>query len=154
MSVKTELLGQIRAELRTRLERLTTAARESHAAATDADSKAESKYDTRNLEASYLARGQAKQVDELAEAVRIFDTLALPDFDITAPIDAGALVEVDQDGETSFYLLAPTGGGLVVEHLGCELTVLTPESPLYQRLRGLSTGDSLDRPALMVTEVC
>jgi len=154
MSAKSELIEQIRAELRARLERLSHAAREAHAAATDVGSKAESKYDTRNLEESYLAKGQARNVEETADQVRIFEAWSPPDFEITSPIDAGALVEVDLNGDTAFYLLAPTAGGMTAEHLGCELTVLTPESPLYQKLRGLSTGDSLDRPSLMITEVC
>nr|MCU0749472.1 hypothetical protein [Akkermansiaceae bacterium] len=97
--MKTALLEQIRTELRSRLERLSRAAMEAHAAATDPGSKAEGKYDTRSLEASYLAVGQAKQVDELAEAVRIFDALVLPDFDMDDRIDAGALVEAEVNEE-------------------------------------------------------
>lgn len=154
MSLKSELVERIRAELRARLERLTGAAKEAHAAATDPGSKAESKYDTRNLEASYLAKGQARQVEEVAAALRIFETLVLPEFGIDDAIDAGALVEVDLNGETAFFLLAPVGGGMTVEHLDGELTVLTPESPMHQRLIGLRTGDSLESPALLVTEVC
>ncbi|OYV05278.1 MAG: hypothetical protein CFE26_12420 [Verrucomicrobiales bacterium VVV1] len=153
MSQKSELVERIRTELRARFDRLTGAAKDAHAAATDPGSKAESKYDTRNLEASYLAKGQARQVEELAEAVRIFETLALPEFGIEDAIDAGALVEVDLNGETASFLLAPVGGGMTLEHLGGELTVLTPESQMYQRLIGLRMGDSLESPALLVTEV-
>ena len=153
MSLKSELVERIRAELRARFERLSGAAKDAHAAATDPGSKAESKYDTRNLEASYLAKGQARQVEELAEAVRIFETLVLPEFGIEDPIDAGALVEVDLNGETAFFLLAPVGGGMTLDHQGGELTVLTPESPMYRRLIGLRTGDSLESPTLLVTEV-
>jgi len=153
MSQKSELVERIRVELRARFDRLTGAAKDAHAAATDPGSKAESKYDTRNLEASYLAKGQARQVEELAEAVRIFETLMLPEFGIEDPIDAGALVEVDLNGETVFFLLAPVGGGMTLDHEGGELTVLTPESPMYQSLIGLRMGDSLESPALLVTEV-
>lgn len=154
LSGKAEVLAAIRGKLRERFERLVSAAKDAHAAATDADSKAESKYDTRTLEASYLATGQARQVEELAEALRIFEVLQLPDFEIDAAIDAGALVEVDQDGETMFYLLAPEAGGMVIEYLGGELTVLTPESPLYRKLCGLHVGDMLEQPALIITEIC
>ena len=154
MTLKSKLLDRIRAELRAQFDRLTGAARDAHAAATDPGSKAESKYDTRNLEASYLAKGQARQVEEVAEAVRIFDSLVLPDFGIDDPIDAGALVEVDLNGGTAFFLLAPVGGGMTLDHFGAELTVLTPESPMYQCLLGLRTGDSHDSPALTITEVC
>ena len=114
--MKSDILTRIRAELRARLDRLSKAAFEAHAAATDPGSKAEGKYDTRSLEASYLAAGQARQVDELAESVRVFETLSLPDFAIDDEIDAGALVEVELNGETQFFLLVPTSGGLVIVH--------------------------------------
>lgn len=153
MSLKAELVERIRVELRSRFERLSGAARDAHAAATDPGSKAESKYDTRNLEASYLAKGQARQVEELADSVRIFESLVLPDFGIEDPIDAGALVEVELNGDTAFFLLAPVGGGMTLDHFGSELTVLTPDSPMYQRLIGLRMGDSLESPALWISEV-
>ena len=151
--MKSALLAQIRADLRTQLERLTKAAFEAHAAATDPGSKAEGKYDTRSLEASYLAAGQARQVDELAETLRIFEGLTLADFAMEDGIDAGALVEADLAGETGFYLLVPSSGGRVVSHEGREITLLTPASGLYQRLLGLRVGDTLDAPLLQVTEV-
>ena len=126
---------------------------DAHAAATDPGSKAEGKYDTRSLEASYLAVGQARQVDELAEAVRIFDGLALPDFGANDPIDAGALVEVELAGEVSWFLLVPASGGLEVSHEGREITLLTPASTLYQKLVGLAVGDALEAPPMKVTGV-
>jgi hypothetical protein len=152
-AMKSALLEKIRQELRAQLERLSKAALDAHAAATDPGSKAESKYDTRSLEASYLAVGQAKQVVDAAEAIRIFENLTLPDFGIDDAIDFGALVETDMDGETNWFLLAPASGGLMVQHDGLEITLLTPESGLYGKLVGLKTGDFLDSPALMVTEV-
>lgn len=151
--MKSRLLEQIRAELRANLERLAKAAQDAHAAATDPGSKAESKYDTRNLEASYLAAGQARQVDELAESVRVFDALTLPDFGADDVIDAGALVEAELNDETVFFLLVPTAGGTVVEHDGMEVTLLTPESPLYRKLVGMSYGDELEIPALRISDV-
>ncbi len=151
--MKADILEKIRTELRAKLDRLSRAALEAHAAATDPGSKAESKYDTRNLEASYLASGQARQVEDLAEAVRIFSTLSLPEFAMDDAIDAGALVEVDLEDEPRFFLLAPAGGGLTLSHEGMEITLLTPDSPLYRGLLGLKVGDTLERPPLMVTEV-
>ncbi|MES2924778.1 MAG: hypothetical protein V4819_24705 [Verrucomicrobiota bacterium] len=151
--MKSELLTQIRTELRARLDRLSKAAFEAHAAATDPGSKAEGKYDTRSLEASYLAAGQARQVDELAESVRVFETLSLLDFEMDDEIDAGALVEVELNGETLWFLLVPASGGLVIAHEGLEVTLLTPDSALYRKLVGMRVGESLDAPKLRVTEV-
>ena len=151
--MKDRLLDAIRTELRTRFERLTQAAKDSHAAATDPGSKAESKYDTRSLEASYLAAGQAKQVEDLARDVTTFESLRWSEFSMDDPIDAGALVEVDLNGESQWFLLAPAAGGVTLEWEDREITLLTPASALYQRLLGLRMGDSLDDPALFVSEV-
>lgn len=151
--MKQRLLEKIRSDLRDRLERLSKAAMEAHAAATDPGSKAESKYDTRNLEASYLAVGQAKQVDELAAAVRIFEALALPDFGPEDEVDAGALVEAELNGENVFFLLVPAAGGTELEYDGMEITLLTPESPLYRKLMGMRQGDELEMPKLRISEL-
>jgi len=151
--MKDQLLDAIRAELRANFDRLSQAARDSHAAATDPGSKAESKYDTRSLEASYLAAGQAKQLEDVARDVASFETLRLPGFGADDAIDAGALVEVDLDGESQWFLLVPAAGGVALEWEGREITLLTPASALYQRLLGLHMGDSLDDPSLFVSEV-
>ncbi|MES2441077.1 MAG: transcription elongation factor GreAB [Verrucomicrobiota bacterium] len=151
--MKSRLLDQIRAELRANLERLAKAAYEAHAAATDPGSKAESKYDTRNLEASYLAAGQARQVDDLAASLRTFESLTLPDIPPGHPIEAGALVHARLHGQPARFLLVPTAGGMEILHDGQEITLLTPESPLYQKLLGLLPGDTLDTPPLTVTRV-
>jgi len=151
--MKSALLELIRSELRQRLDRLSKAAMEAHAAATDPGSKAEGKYDTRSLEASYLASGQAKQVDELAAAVRTFEVLSLPDYAADEPVDAGALVEAELAGETVYFLLVPAAGGLEISCEGCEVTLLTPASPLYQKLLGRTIGDRLDAPKMLITEV-
>ena len=110
--MKDRLLDAIRAELRARFDRLTRAAKDAHAAATDPGSKAESKYDTRSLEASYLAAGQARQLEDLARDLGLFDAVTLPAFAIDDPVDAGALVEADLHGESTWFLLAPAAGGL------------------------------------------
>ena len=62
--------------LATELEGYARSARAAHAEATDEQSKAENKYDTRGLEASYLAHGQSRQAAETAEALEQFAALA------------------------------------------------------------------------------
>jgi hypothetical protein len=151
--MKAELLEKIRIEMKGRLERLARAAMDAHAAATDPDSKAEGKYDTRSLEASYLAAGQARQVDELAEAVRIFEAFTPQDFSMDDPIGMGALVEADIRGESSLLLLVPAAGGMVLDMGGEEITLLTPASSLYQKLLGMRAGDFLEELELLVIEV-
>ncbi len=151
--MKSEILERIRAELRANLERLTRVARDAHEAATDPGSKAEGKYDTRSLEASYLAAGQGRQVAELGEALRIFEGLALPDFGAGDEIDAGALVEVEMAAGREGFLLVPAAGGMSVVLDGVEITLLTPATPLYQRLLGMMAGDRLDQPPLRISRI-
>jgi hypothetical protein len=134
-------------------QRMLDAAKDTSAAATDPESKAEGKYDTRGLEASYLAAGQGEQVAALAEALQSLEPSAFPPFPADSEIAPGALVETESDGEKSYFLLAPKGGGLSSEHSGCEVTILTPEAPLRQKLLGLKAGDRIDRPDLKITRV-
>ena len=149
--MKALLLESIREELRAQLLRLTQAAQEAHAAATDAGSKAESKYDTRNLEASYLASGQAKQVEELAEALRLFEAF---DVSFVAPVDGIAMGSLVETSDGSWFLLAPSAGGLEITCEGREVTVLTPSSPLYQKLLGKKLGDAIDGSSRVIAAMC
>ncbi len=153
--MKSDLIETIRAELRARLERMAKAARAAHEAATDPGSKAESKYDTRSLEESYLATGQARQFKELAATLAVFENLALRDFSSDEEIDAGALVETGRvgSGEVSHFLMAPSSGGMEVVHGGKEITLLSPDSPLYQKLMGLRQGETLEDPPLEIRRV-
>ena len=73
---KNALIAKIIEQLTAELELFAKAARASHAEATHEQSKAESKYDTRGLEASYLARGQSRQLAETEQAIKQFEMLA------------------------------------------------------------------------------
>ncbi|MES2997681.1 MAG: transcription elongation factor GreAB [Verrucomicrobiota bacterium] len=141
--MKHDLRDLVGAELRARLRVLETAARDARAAATDPGSKAESKYDTRSLEASYLAAGQAKQIAELTEIAGVLEKFEFRDFPMEEPAGPGALVAVSRDDETTWFLLVPVGGGLTVEWNGREVTLLSPASPMSGELTGKHSGESL-----------
>lgn len=151
--MKAELLESICVEMRRRLDVLARAAKDAHAAATDPGSKAEGKYDTRSLEASYLASGQARQVEEMASALQRLESTDLPEFGPADPVGAGALVDVILGGESCYFLLSPVAGGMELQYEGRELTLLTPESPLYQKMLGLEVGDELEQPPLRVVSI-
>jgi transcription elongation GreA/GreB family factor len=131
---KAQLLKQIVASLSESLEVLDKAARASHAEATHESSKAENKYDTRGLEAAYLAGGQARQAKEILDSIRIYQSLAVKNFVRGDPIDLTALVELDSDGTRAWYFIGPRNGGLEIQFQRNEVTVITPQSPLGQNL--------------------
>ncbi len=116
------------------------AARASHAEATHESSKAESKYDTRGLEAAYLAGGQARQAKEIMDSIELYRALPVRDFGSKEPIDLTALVELDVDGARALYFIGPRNGGLEIESNPKEITVITPQSPLGQHLMGKKPG--------------
>jgi hypothetical protein len=142
---KRALVQKIVAKLTSELEVYFRAAQASRAEATHEQSKAESKYDTRGLEASYLARGQSKQAGELESAIEEFGKLDARKFAAGESIDIGALVELEVAGEKSFYFLGPRAGGTEVEHNEKEILVITPQSPLGSQLMEKKQGD---RPQL------
>lgn len=118
------------------------AARAAHAEATHEQSRAENKYDTRGLEASYLARGQSRQAAEIEASIAEFQKLPRLDF-AGKPIDIGALVELANGRERTFYFIGPRAGGTEVIHEEQEVLVITPQSPLGQQLVGRKQNDKL-----------
>ncbi len=117
------------------------AAQFARAEATHEQNKAENKYDTRGLEASYLARGQSQQAAELDAAIIEFEKLSAKNFSADAIVAVGALVELELGGEKNFYFLGPRAGGTEVIHDKKEILVITPQSPLGKQLAGKKSGD-------------
>ena len=137
---KAQLIKLIITSLRDSVDVLEKAARASHEEATHESSRAESKYDTRGLEAAYLAGGQARQAKEILDSVKAYEALVITNFAPGAPIQLTALVELDTDGTHSTYFIGPRNGGLEIQHRRKEIMVITPQSPLGQNLMGRQAG--------------
>jgi len=137
---KAVLIRKIVARLHENFTVLEKAARASHAEATHESSKADNKYDTRGLEASYLARGQSRQAKEILEAIKSYEALPTRGFVPGEPIALTALVRMEANDTRSTYFIGPTSGGLEIEHHGEEIMVITPQSPLGQNLMGKKEG--------------
>jgi transcription elongation GreA/GreB family factor len=137
---KRKVIATIIARLREDLALYHKAALAARAEATHEQSKAENKYDTRGLEASYLARGQSKQAAEIEQAIAQFEKLVPRDFGPTDPIDTGALVELQSSREKTLYFIGPRAGGTEVIFEKREVLVITPESPLGTQLLGKKQG--------------
>ena|SRR5688572_1503586 len=118
-------------------------ARAARAEAIDEQSKAENKYDTRGLEASYLAQGQSRQALEVMQGIQLYGALPLREFGPGEPIELGALVEIDERGTRSFYFIGPRAGGTEVQCEGEAVLVITAQSPIGQELVGRKEGDEL-----------
>lgn len=140
---KAALVQKIISQLSAELEASLQSARAAHAEATDEQSKAENKYDTRGLEASYLAKGQSRQAAETRDAIVQFSNLELRSFSESDAIDVGALVELETKAGRILYFLGPSAGGTEITVSKTEVWVITPQSPLGQLLLGEKQGARL-----------
>lgn len=137
----------LRAELLQALNGALETARAAHAAAvagaTDDEARPENDKDTRGLEQSYLARGQAQRVAELEAAVSEVGALALRAFGAGDRVAIGALVTVEEEGREHRFFIAPHGGGT---QLAGAAQVVTPLSPLGRALLGRRVDDEVEVP--------
>jgi hypothetical protein len=134
-----QLLPLIEEEIRVLQKSLDSASE----AATHPESKPENKYDTRGLEASYLAGAQRERLQELKSALHFLQNMPLRDFVEDDRIAPTALVELEQDGKLSLYFILPLGAGFNLEWEGQPVLVLTPQAPLGQLLMNKEVGDTV-----------
>lgn len=134
-ALREELLALLEATLAT----LEAAHADARAGATHEQAKPENDKDTRALEQSYLARGQAMRIETLKAGLAALGTTSLASSDVAR---AGCLVEAeDDDGQPIAFFLAPEGGGT---RLKGGVQVVTPASPLGAALVGKRAGDEVE----------
>lgn len=110
----------------------------------DSEFKAESKWDTRSIEAGYLAGAQKVRVDELEMDVKMIEELSEENHEKKDSIAIGSLVEIDLNGNTKKYFIAPTAGGTMINIEGEVLLVISVFSPIGNAVIDLSDGDTFE----------
>lgn len=140
---KSKIIKELILKLEDNLEKLILSAKEAHEAATNEESKAENKYDTRGLEASYLAGAQAKRSADLGLAIDQLKKTRLSLFDKDDAIQLTALIKtfLNDENEKIFFIL-PYGGGQKIIFDHTEIQIITPESPIGQLFIEKHVGDS------------
>ena len=141
---KKKLVQEFIRQLEKEVALLKAAALATHEAATNEESQPENQYDTRALEASYLAGAQAQRVAEVHEVIEIFKTHFFRDFAPQDPIDLTALVKIELNGKKNMVFILPKGGGVNLEYEQGRVQIITPHSALGETLMGLSVGESAD----------
>jgi transcription elongation GreA/GreB family factor len=136
--LKEELTKLLASDLATR-ERAHKAAREG---ATHEEAKPENDKDTRALEASYLARGEAVRVEEIRASLAEVQSMQLRATREGEPVALGAIVLAEENGESLILWLAPHGGGNRLADGAVQ--IVTPKSPLGRALIGKRAGDECE----------
>ena len=138
---KKSLIVKFTQHLEAEYAALKQAALTTHDAAIGDESRPENQYDTRALEASYLAGAQDKRVAEIGEVLAQFQNMKFKDFGAKDPIAITALVRIEVDGKQNMILILPKGGGESVDHESTHVQIVTPNSSLREAIVGLQVGE-------------
>ena len=138
--ILAELIGKMKHEML----QLESAAKANKEFATDQEFKAESKYDTRSLEASYLASAEAKRVEDLKLEIQMLEDIDLKYAEKSEEICIGSLIHLRFSGQDRVYFLIPTSGGTLLQIAGQSILVVSVFSPLGDAVLGLKAGDQFE----------
>ena len=139
---KKKLIAGLLEKIENDLQVLKAAAKAAYTEATHEESKPENQYDTRALEASYLAGAQSKRITDTEELLVLYKHVEPKNFTEKDPISATALVEAEFNGKRNFYFVLSKGGGITVNFEGKKIQVITPSSPVGGAMLGLKVGDT------------
>ena len=139
---KKLIINDLVARLQKELKEVEEAVASARELATHSESKQEGKYDTRSIEAGYLAGAQAKRVEELK-----LDIQMLEDLDIESKADQlqlGSLGLIRHNKAEKFYFLSSTAGGTIVDVNGQGILIISVFSPIGDAAIGMKVGDSFE----------
>lgn len=136
--IVNDLVARLQKELK-EVEEAVASARE---LATHSESKQEGKYDTRSIEAGYLAGAQAKRAEEIKLDIQMLD-----DLDIESKanqLQLGSLGLIRHNKAEKFYFLSSTAGGTIVDVNGQGVLIISVFSPIGDAAIGMKIGDSFE----------
>jgi transcription elongation GreA/GreB family factor len=142
--LKRELCDHVAAELSAREQSHRSAVQ----SATHEEAKPENDKDTRALEQTYFARGEAMRAQELREALAQVQAMSTRPWRPEEPVAIGALVTTEESAGAGreaarvIAWLAPYGGGARLD--GGTVQVVTPKSPFGRALLGRRAGDETE----------
>lgn len=141
---KRALFTQLIEGLREQLAVVQASAADAASSATHEEAKPENQYDTRGLEASYLAGAQAGRAADLERRISALSQLELQSYSGADRIALCALITLeDEEGGQRRLLIAPEGGGVKLASPEGPVVVVSPSAPLARALIGKSVGDEI-----------
>lgn len=142
--MKQKLLTELIDKMKTEMHELEAAAKSNKDFATDQEFKAESKYDTRSLEASYLASAEMSRVEDLKLDIQMLEEVDLKISQTSSEVCIGSLVELSHKEQVRSYFLIPTAGGTLMNVDGKAVLVVSVFSPLGDAVLGLKVGEEFE----------
>ena len=138
--IKSLVLGQLKDQQAILFKAVQTAAE----ATTHTEAKQEGKYDTRAIEASYLAGAQAERLADLDQKIATLERLPVTG-NQGAKVKITSLICVeDEDSEKRWYMILPGAAGINITLHSTDVTILSPESKLGTELLGKSLDEEVE----------
>ncbi|MBP9681286.1 MAG: GreA/GreB family elongation factor [Bacteriovorax sp.] len=138
---KKIVLDSLLENLRRELAEVEAAAHSAKDLATQDDLKSEGKYDTRAIEASYLASAQLKRVEEIKIDIQMLEELELQP---SQQLQMGSLALIEFNAQKRYYFLTSTSGGTMLTINGENVLVISVFSPLGSEALGAKKGESFE----------
>jgi transcription elongation GreA/GreB family factor len=138
---KKLILEKLIENLRKELAEVESAANSTKNLATADDLKSEGKYDTRAIEASYLAGAQQKRVEEIKLDIQMLEEIEVQS---SPQLQMGSLALIEYNKQSRYYFLTSTSGGTMLTIDGHPVLVISVFSPLGNEALGLKKGESFE----------
>lgn len=139
---KKKIIDLLKDKVLKDLDAAKKAFRTTHDHATEGEMKAEGKYDTRSIEASYLAGAQKVRVHEIERELALLNEIHLDH--PTNLVGVGCLVEIEFNKTVRPYFISPTTGGPILDIDGIPVVVISAFSPIGVEAIGLEVGDTFE----------
>ncbi len=137
---KKKILAHLIENLQKELSHIEEAAKSARELATQEASKSEGKYDTRAIEASYLAGAQSKRVEEIKLDIQMLEEIELPKTP-SASLQLGSLGLISCNGQERLYFISSTSGGSMMQIDGNGILIISVFSPIGNAALGLGKNE-------------
>ena len=137
---KNQLLEKLAEQISGNADTMGDAAQNARQASIDAPGRNQTRYDSSKEEQGYLADGLNIRHAELCFGASMVKSTRLPMN--PGKVVVGSLVKLNANGNSGHYFVLPYGGGQWIETEEGEVTVVTPESPLYRAMEGRRAGET------------
>jgi len=136
---KEEIVKTLKAELKQKLELAQASLETATKSARSTEMKSESKWDTRGIEAGYLASAQKKRVTEIESEVAAIEKMKIIP---QKQVAVGALAKTDLFKEPLFF--TEFTGGIKLKINQQNIRIISLNSLLGEAMIGLNQGDDFE----------
>jgi transcription elongation GreA/GreB family factor len=141
---KLEIKALVLRQLKDQQAVLSKAVQIAAEATTHTEAKQEGKYDTRAIEASYLAGAQAERLADLDQKIAKLERLTVVGNENERVKVTSLICVEDEESEKRWYMILPGAAGINVSIVSSDITILSPESKLGTELLGKNLGEEVE----------